>query len=89
LKCQGKKRGYIEKQAIEHSGELTGGKTEINVVMDKNWYANENRLDAILPAASGEGASLSCPSQGCVMREAVGKNGNGSNGNGHRTRPEQ
>lgn len=79
---------YKDRIDQQLTANLNAANMQINVVMDKNWYANENRLDSILPAASGEGASLPCPSQGCVVREAVGKNGNGSNGNGHRPRPE-
>jgi hypothetical protein len=34
LKCQGKKRGYIEKQEIEHSGKVDNGGVNINVMKD-------------------------------------------------------
>ena len=34
LKCQGKKRGYVERQAVEHNG----GDTPVNVVF--KWKAN-------------------------------------------------
>lgn len=89
LKCQGKGRGYVEKQAIEHSGNIERGPTEVVVKIDGNWYGNANRLSAVMPASSGDGSCLPCPTQNSSVRSALGKNGNGSNGNGHGPRAEQ
>lgn len=36
LKCKGKKRGYIEKQEIEHSGKVDNGGVNINVMKDSD-----------------------------------------------------
>jgi hypothetical protein len=36
LKCIGKKRGYIEKQQVEHSGEVT-----------QKWYGREAPIDEV------------------------------------------
>lgn len=38
LKCQGKKRGYIEKQEIEHSGNL-GVSIDVSKLSDKELHA--------------------------------------------------
>lgn len=86
LKCQGKKRGYIEKQAIEHSGEFTGGKTEIVVKMDENFYGNANLITPEAFSIPGDGASLPCPTQNRQVGASSGKNGNGSDGNNSGTR---
>ncbi len=87
LKCQGKKRGYIEKQAIEHSGSIEQNNNEVIVKIEGDWYGTESRIPAEMFAAPGDGASLPCPTENSRVRAAMGKNGNGSNGNGNGSRP--
>lgn len=45
LKCKGKGRGYIEKVALDHSGEIKGGGTTVNIIPQKTIVFKDSKPD--------------------------------------------